>query len=167
MNDYIETDAELSADERYRYRLRRAWRKQPGFLLWVMLNPSTANALKDDATIRKCVGFAKRWGYGAIEVVNLYALRATRPDELVLSDDPIGPENDEWIRQFAAKATGICAGWGSQKLPLFKQRVRDVLAMIPCEVACIGKTRDGFPRHPSRPSYATPLEIYADQRRQQ
>jgi len=73
MTDSITRDAGLSADQRYRYWLSRRWGHQDhGYLLWIMLNPSTADALKDDATIRKCMGFAKRMGYECIVVVNLY-----------------------------------------------------------------------------------------------
>lgn len=161
-DDGIWRDAELSDDKLYRYVLTRTWREQPGFLLWIMLNPSTADALKDDATIRKCMGFARRWGYGSIRVVNLYAFRATYPADLERTPDPVGPDNDEWIRSTAGKATGIIAGWGgSGPWPGVKRRAIEVAGLLPhVEVACIGRTREGFPRHPSRPGYSTPLELY-------
>lgn len=161
---YVDMDAELSVCGAYRYSLTRKWREQPGYLLWIMLNPSTANALKDDATIRKCVGFAKRWGYGSIAVVNLYALRATNPVVVEGATDPVGPDNDETIKRLASEATGICAGWGGSGPRSLRSRVVEVLAMIPGEVTCIGKTRDGHPLHPSRPAYANPLQIYAHAR---
>lgn len=161
MSDDIERDAELSVCGRYRYSLRRTWRQQHGYLLWIMLNPSTADALKDDATIRKCMGFARRWGYGSIAVANLYAYRATHPVELETAADPVGPDNDEWIRRLARDATGICAGWGGSGPARLKERVMRVVELLPpVEVACIGRTRGGHPRHPSRPGYATPLEVY-------
>lgn len=161
MSDGIKRDALLSPGLRYRYWLSRTWREQPGFLLWIMLNPSSADALDDDATIRKCMGFARRWGYGSITVVNLYALRSTDPKALEAHADPVGPDNDEWICRLAARATGIMAGWGASGPRGLKERAVRVNAMLPnVEVCCIGRTRDGYPRHPSRPGYATPVEMY-------
>jgi hypothetical protein len=161
VSERLVRDALLSDDQRYRYWLSRTWREQPGFLLWIMLNPSTADALTDDATIRKCMGFARRWGYGSITVVNLYALRSTNPAALEADPDPVGPDNDEWICRLAAQATGIMAGWGASGPRGLKARAVAVNAMLPnVEVCCIGQTRDGYPRHPSRPGYATPVELY-------
>lgn len=163
-DDGITRAAMLSDDKRYRYWLRRTWREQPGYLLWIMLNPSTADAIGDDHTIRKCMGFARRWGYGSMMVVNLYAYRVTDPTLLESWDTPdpmVGPENDEWIKELAAKATGIVAGWGDSGPNGLRERAAYVADLLPAvEVACLGRTRQGMPRHPSRPGYATPLEIY-------
>lgn len=165
MSEYLESDAELSACGAYRYSLTRKWREGPGYLLWIMLNPSTADHLKDDATIRKCVGFAKRWGYGAIVVANLYALRATNPIALEGAADPVGPDNNETLRELIAGATGICAGWGASGPRSLRARAVEVIAMVPGEIFCIGKTKDGYPKHPSRPGYATPIDIYVERPR--
>ena len=88
----------------------------------------------------------------AYEIVTGLGLRA---------DDPVGPDNDETIKRLASEATGICAGWGGSGPRSLRLRVAEVLAMIPGEVACIGKTRAGHPLHPSRPGYANELQIYA------
>lgn len=161
MNDDITRDAGLSGDQRYRYWLIRRWNQTPAYLLWIMLNPSTADALDDDATIRKCMGFAKRMGYGCIVVVNLYALRSTDPKVLETEDDPVGPDNDDWIRRFSKHASGIMAAWGASGPKGLRERVAEVTELLPdAEVRCLGETRDGFPRHPSRPGYATPITLH-------
>lgn len=83
--------AVLSPCGRYRYELTRRW--APGPLVgWVMLNPSRADAHTDDPTVRRCVGFAHRWGYGGLIIRNLYALRATDPAALADHLDPVGPD---------------------------------------------------------------------------
>jgi hypothetical protein len=164
-SDGIERGAEMSVNQRYRYALTRRWREQPGGLLWIMLNPSTADAMKDDATIRKCMGFARRWGYGQITVVNLFAFRSTDPDALMVANDPVGPDNDHWIAKCAAEATGVAVGWGGSGPPdMTCKRALAVQAILGesgvREAVCIGFTATGMPRHPSRPPYASELAVY-------
>lgn len=84
----------LSACGTYRYHLWRLWDKALPVMVFVMQNPSTADASHDDPTIRKCIGFAKRHGYGGISVRNIFALRATDERILLTHHDPFGPEND-------------------------------------------------------------------------
>src|SRR5688500_18287560 len=106
--------ATLSACGRYRYHLERRWATH--VLPIVMLNPSTADAEIDDPTIRRCMGFAKRDGYGGIAVCNLYALRSPSPDDLWRADDPYGPDNGEALRRLALYASvntlPILCAWG-------------------------------------------------------
>lgn len=136
----------------YRYRLWRAWGRGPG-LLWIMLNPSTADARKDDPTIRRCAGFTKTMGFSHFEVMNLFALRATDPSELVGHPDPVGPDNDEGLR-IACRYRGglIIVAWGSaSKLPreLLQEREEMIKGLtIPSGLKCLGFTRDGHPKHP-------------------
>ena len=118
---------------------------------FVMLNPSTADAEEDDPTIRRCIGFAGNMGYGGIEVVNLFAYRATNPKALADARDPVGPENDEAILE-AMKGTGIvvCA-WGALHFDGLADRVGEVLALLKranLVTACLALTQDGEPRHP-------------------
>jgi hypothetical protein len=158
----MERSALISPDGLYRYWLRRKWRDGPGYLLWIMLNPSTADALEDDTTIRKCVGFATKWGYSDLYVVNMFAFRTTYPTELKQAADPVGPDNDKWILQLAVGATGIVAGWGDSGPPkLVRERLpRIAYAVREAEVFCIGHTKSGAPRHPSRLGYSTPIELH-------
>lgn len=92
----VATTAGISECGTYRYWLCREWSPGLDSLVWLMLNPSTADATQDDPTIRRCMGFARRWGYGGITVVNLYAYRATNPRDLLTAADPVGPENDRY-----------------------------------------------------------------------
>jgi hypothetical protein len=141
--------AALSPCGRYRYALSRSWDDDLPVALFVMLNPSTADADVDDPTIRRCVSFARSWGCGAITVANLYAYRATDPAELAVADDPVGPDNDYWIATLAADAELIVAAWGAtaHPSPTRANSVRDLLRRA-CAVHCLGRTQHGHPRHP-------------------
>ena len=164
MRDNTVKEAVLSECLRYRYDLYRRWRTGEGYILWVMLNPSTADGKKDDATIRKCRGFTTQLGYGAMHVVNLFAFRSTMPGELLSQPDPVGEHNDYHIslnshRRPTCKL--IIAAWGSldfipKKSPL-RARVVRVMELIGPNVQCLGVSKNGDPRHPSRIGYDTPL----------
>src|SRR5580698_72996 len=107
--------ADISSCSQYRYRLWRDFRGSPNeyTCLFIMLNPSTADGSQDDPTIRKCVGFCKRWGYGMLIVCNLFAFRSTKPAGLLGVADPVGPDNDGYIRAEARVADRIVLAWGS------------------------------------------------------
>lgn len=139
----------------YRYALARRWARDHPVLPVIMLNPSTADAFVLDPTIRRCVGFAREWGYGGVLVLNLYALRSTDPRALRRHRDPEGPANNDRIRRWlAAAAEGwgddgdALVAWGAWAAP---GRARDVLGMIRSaglRPVCLGRTRTGQPRHP-------------------
>lgn len=136
--------AVISEDGRYRYSLWRAWDRSLEPLTFVMLNPSTADANVDDPTIRRCIGFAKRDGFGGVRVVNLYAFRATQPKDMFRAIDPVGPLNNDYFN-FGTAAT-VIAAWGAHARP---NRVRDVMRLLrERTVYCLGTTKDGSPRHP-------------------
>lgn len=152
--------AEMSTCGRYRYLLSRAWSNAPP-VLFVMLNPSTADASIDDPTIRPCRGFARREGAGGLVVVNLYAYRATNPGDLAIAADPIGPDNDAAIDKAASVVRServragwdawVIAAWGSSFPSRVGQlRAADVLARLRGlgPVMCLGVTSSGAPRHP-------------------
>lgn len=139
--------AVISDCGKYRYTLTRKWNDKPT-CVFVMLNPSTASADTDDNTIRRCVSYAKAWGYGSLTVVNLYAYRATDPKQLWIVDDPIGPANDAHIRSVIKMVKRVVVAWGANA---DKERARVVLDMIrelDHEALCLGKTKDGHPKHP-------------------
>lgn len=138
------SEAILSPCRSYRYALWRRWGDGPS-VLFVMLNPSTADATEDDATIRKCVGYAKRWGYGSLSVANLFAFRATDPRVMMAAIDPVGPDNDETISGLAKEASMIVAAWG--KDGSYGGRDKVVLAMLP-NTHCLHRNKDGTPGHP-------------------
>jgi hypothetical protein len=133
----------------YRYLLTRRWGRGAG-ALFVMLNPSTADDARDDPTIRRCVGFARRWRMPAIEVVNLYALRATRPRDLFAHAARVGPDNDAAIADAASRAALIVAAWGVHGAR-YAGRVARVVELLDGDgraLVCLGVNRGGEPRHP-------------------
>lgn len=147
----VQRDAYLSGCGKYRYELTRVWEpmRPGGNVLWVMLNPSTADASIDDPTIRRCVGFSRAWGYGSLTVVNLFALRATNPGELYHHGEPVGPENDEVIGLCAEAAELVIVAWGNHGF----HRGRDtavlrLLDYVGRPVQCLGLTKFDRPRHP-------------------
>lgn len=155
----IYRDAKISRDKLYRYTLTRIWDSTLPVIYWIMLNPSTADATVDDATIRRCIGFAKLQGAGGIVVVNMFAFRATMPAELWMAADPVGVENDKHIMAIPEDAM-LIAAWGMQSHPLFRQRRREVMELLGDRpLWCLGVTANGEPRHPVRLGYATQLDI--------
>jgi len=130
-----------------------------------MLNPSTADAEIDDPTIRRCMGFTRREGFDAMVVVNLCAFRATDPRELLDADDPGGPENGEWIHKACFQGTTIVCAWGAIPKPIRKFADLAVKLMRDDgygeKLKCLGKTKDGQPRHPLYVRADAPLVEFA------
>ena len=140
----------------YRYSLRRAWEPRAGRALFVMLNPSTADERREDPTIRRCIGFAKRAGLGSLEVVNLFAYRTPYPRVLTQAGDPVGPQNDRTLRAAVRRADRIVVAWGNgapdrasrEQLAVRVAAFRTLVGGA--AVDCLGLTRQGQPRHPLR-----------------
>lgn len=133
----------------FRYRLGRRWDWCAETLVYIMLNPSTADAEQDDPTIRRCIGFAKAHGFGGIEVLNLYAYRATKPSDLKKAGYLVGPDNDRHIALVAGLAKTICVAWGANAEGLVRPHV--VLIMLRAlgiEPMCLSITKSGHPSHP-------------------
>jgi hypothetical protein len=140
-------DADFSPCRKYRYLLRypRAASKR---VLWVALNPSTADECQLDPTLRRCFGFAKRWGFDGIEVANLFAFRATDPKVMLAEASPVGPENNKHILQAAARSALVVAAWGVHGSHMGRdEEVLHALRLV-VDVVCLGKTKEKFPRHP-------------------
>lgn len=141
----------------HRYMLRREWIGNGGIVNFLMLNPSTADDTFDDHTIRKCCGFAKRWGYRGIAVTNLFAFRATDPKTLHAlmrageEKFSIGPENDTAIASAANKADIVVVAWGVNAAH-YQNRIANVMKML-LRPSCIGVTKDGHPLHPCMAGY--------------
>lgn len=131
----------------YRYWLERRWAEGPA-VLFIMLNPSTADAEKDDPTIRRCMGFARSWGKPAIQVYNLYAFRATEPMKVFEAADPVGPDNDRGLFRVAKYAGLIIAAWGTLARNGRDRDVMGMLGYLGCKVFCLEKTKEGHPKHP-------------------
>jgi len=160
-NHYLENDAVISECGQYRYLLRRTWDHAKPRALLIMLNPSTADARKDDATIRSCVRLLSGLGYGSMEVVNLFAFRATKPDELAKQADPIGPKNLDVIEAAIGRCDVAICAWGAY--PPARQHAAEPLNAIRSRrpaVYCFGKTQAGAPKHPLYIKSGTSLEVY-------
>jgi hypothetical protein len=157
--------AVISDCGRYRYWLERridgVQGKAPGNCVFIMLNPSTADAELDDPTIRRCKGFAQRFGCNRLVVVNVFAFRATKPADLYKAKDPVGPENDDYIlKALALPGIKFCA-WGAnnvfsrdETIARFAARRKDVALL------CLGKTKNGSPRHPLYIAADAPFEVW-------
>lgn len=156
--------AEFSEDRVYRYRLWRHWCTDPAWkrvVCFCMLNPSLANEVDLDPTLRRCKGFAMEWNYTGMVVVNLFALVTPYPDEMHRHADPVGLDNDEVILQAAKDAETFVAGWGNDKLA--RKRAAKVLGMLreaSIIPQCLGTNKDSSPKHPLYLSKSTQLVPY-------
>ncbi|MEG3153019.1 DUF1643 domain-containing protein [Sphingomonas sp. ZT3P38] len=179
MSDYLKKGATISACGRYRYHLWREWRGfgrddtwtwwtdsrgkkivdgagapigDPKSVLFVMLNPSTADGTADDPTIRRCVSFAKSWGYDRMEVVNLFAWRATEPRDLLAmtgDGDPIGPENKSAIQRTVSDAGLVVCAWGAHGGHIDQdETVMGWIEDADGAPHALRLTKDGYPSHP-------------------
>ena len=145
--------ATFSECRQYRYALFRSWANadvQPGHTaVFIGLNPSTADETQDDPTIRRCIGFAKRWGYDTLIMLNLFAWRSTDPAGLRATADPVGKLTDTWIKALTKDAGVIVAAWGTHGSLHGRDRaVLDLLARNGRVVQSLGLTKGGHPRHP-------------------
>ena len=150
----MNTTALLSEDEQYRYQLLRVWDETLPRVLFVMLNPSTADATKDDPTIRRVISFAKSWGYGGVYVGNLFAFRSTDPKGLKYVTDPIGENNIQHIQTMVGLVDKIIYAWGNnQKEPKWLSE------LVPTPY-CIDISKKGVPKHPLYLKKYTQLKLY-------
>jgi hypothetical protein len=140
----VHRDARFSRCRLYRYALWRRWSDGPQ-VLFVMLNPSTADETHDDPTVRRCIGFAQAWGFGAIAVGNLFALCTSSPSALQAAKLPIGNMTDRWLARLQAESSVVVAAWGNHGT--FCGRSTVVRAWLR-EPHVLGVTRRGEPRHP-------------------
>lgn len=154
--------ADIDSTGCYRYDLRRSWGAAPFRVInFIMLNPSTADASEDDPTIRRCIGYAKSWGYGGLVVTNLFAWRSTDPLVLYSVFDPVGSLNDGYIARWAGSSDLVVAAWGA--LGVIKQRCKEVLGELrelKVPVHALKLTASGQPGHPLYlPAHLVPLPM--------
>jgi len=131
----------------YRYLLTREFGGE-STCLFVMLNPSTANAEQDDPTIRRCISFAQREDFGRLEVVNIYGFRSASPAVLFAADDPIGDKNDSEILAALDRATSVIVAWGNHAEPERATVVQRLIEHSGKPMKCFGLTKLGQPKHP-------------------
>ena len=141
--------ATFDTSRTYRYGLTRAWDRNGPRVNVLMLNPSTADAFGLDPTLRRCVGFARAWGFGSLEVTNLFAFRSTDPRAMLAHADPVGHDNDEAIGGAARRSDRVVVAWGTRGCHLGRaDEVARLLAGLGVEVVALGVTRSGQPVHP-------------------
>lgn len=141
----MEKSAILSADRKYRYVLTRIWDETKPTVVFIGLNPSTADEEADDKTIRKCIGYAKRWGYGKLIMANLFAFRSTDPSLLKRVEDPVGPDNDSYIQKCVSESNLVIACWGNHGKLLNLAKV--LMDSLP-NLVCLKRNKNGTPHHP-------------------
>lgn len=155
----MKKSAIISDCGKYRYTLSRIWDDSKKKVMFIMLNPSIADAEKDDATIRRCIGFAKFWGYGGIEVCNLIPYRSTNPKELLEAENPLGnqSENFKYLSELSKECEKIIFAWGNRNIVkhFFKNSPFDVPNIDDSEllnffekIHYIELSKDGIPKHP-------------------
>lgn len=167
----LEQNAVISACGKYRYVLTRQVGPSNRTATFIMLNPSTADASQDDPTIRRCIGFARQWGCGRLLVLNLFAVRATDPEDMRRANDPVGPKNKDWVgrklRDLGKYGSSfelgpVVCGWGvhgeymEQDLTMLGW-----LESLGLEPLALGVTKGGHPRHPLYLPYNTVLRPFA------
>ncbi len=141
----VNKNATFSDCRKYRYALSRTWNGKKKTILFIGLNPSTANEKIDDPTIRRCINYAQNWGYGSLLMVNLFAYRATMPSELKNVKNPIGNDNDLHIIELSKKADIVVAAWGNEGTLL--NRDKEVKKTLP-NLMCLKINKSGQPSHP-------------------
>lgn len=143
------TGANFSLCRKYRYNLYRIWDPHRKIIAFCMLNPSKADEIDNDPTIERCVRRAKLMNCGGIMVVNAFAYRSTNPDELYDVTDPVGPENDEYIRRAAETSGVVICGWGKHgylhSRSTYVEKIIEHASAIPLALKI---NKDGSPGHP-------------------
>tara|TARA_B110000438_G_scaffold287799_1_gene320520 strand:- start:48 stop:527 length:480 start_codon:yes stop_codon:yes gene_type:complete len=153
----IYSNAKFSKDRIYRYALWRIWDDSLAKLLFIGLNPSTADEINDDPTMRRCIRFAKDLGYGGFIMANIFAYRSTDPKKLNTIADPVGKRNNYWIKKLDEEAHLTIAAWGTHGKYL--NRGNQVIELVN-DLYCLRKTKEGFPSHPLYlPSSLKPIKF--------
>jgi hypothetical protein len=150
--DMLNLPAVFSPDRKHRYTLKRRWWSDPPgqTVAFIGLNPSTADETQDDPTVRRCINFAKTWGYNAMFMLNIFALRSTDPLALYRAKDPVGPWNDDYILKAVEDSSLVIACWGNHGALLNRGwTVIRLLEDAGVKLMRLGAmTQVGQPRHP-------------------
>lgn len=139
-------EAVFSDDREYRYTLWQWWDREKPYVMFVGLNPSTADEITNDPTVRRCLDFAKRWDYGGFCMTNLFAYRATAPQDMKAQQDPIGPLNDKYLAEVSDYAGLVVVAWGCHGK--YKDRDQEALTVLRGQLHCLGVNQDRTPKHP-------------------
>ena len=141
----VNSGAELDSDRKYRYALWRIWDEEKPWVLFIGLNPSTADEAVNDSTLNKCIHFAASWGYGGVYMANLFAYRATDPAIMKRAEEPVGNENDAWLDRLCKEAGLVVAAWGNDGGHLGRS---DIIRARYGDLKCLHMNASGEPAHP-------------------
>ena len=141
----MKKSANFSRCRTYRYALWRSWDEHKPYAMMIGLNPSTADEVEDDPTLIRCINFAKSWGYGGVCMTNLFAYRATDPNDMKAVADPVGASNNRWLTRLAKEAGIVVAAWGNDGSYL--NRASQIRNKIP-NLYCLKMNKSGEPAHP-------------------
>ncbi len=141
----MKNTAKLSACRTYRYALWRTWDDSKPYVMFVGLNPSTADENTDDPTLTRCINYAKSWGFGGVCMANLFAFRATDPAVMKSAKDPVGGENNNWLKKLANNAGLVVAAWGNDGS--YMSRSNHIRELLP-DMHCLKLNKSGEPAHP-------------------
>lgn len=139
--------AEFSRCRKYRYTLWRRWdfESELNQCMFIGLNPSTADETNNDPTVRRCIRFAKDWGFTGLLMMNAYGFRATDPKVMKAEPKPVGPGNDKAFARWGPKVGLIIAAWGTH---CTEDREQNICNVLNRQVNCLGRTKAGRPKHP-------------------
>lgn len=155
------SEAVFSDCERYRYLLTRVWEPDGKKALFIMLNPSTADEIKNDPTVERCERRARALGFGAFRVCNIFAFRATDPKVMRVEPDPIGPDNDRAIIESCDWADQVVCAWGTHGAHLNRgAQVIELVRIKGISPYHLGLSKEGHPKHPLYIAYAQQPEIW-------
>ena len=129
----------------YRYVLWRTWDLKKPKIMFLGLNPSTADEINNDPTVTRCINYSKSWGYGGLYMMNIFSFRTTYPSKLKQSNNPIGKDNDKWILKIAKDVDKCVGAWGNDGK--FLNRSKTIFELIPV-LYCLKINKSGEPSHP-------------------
>jgi hypothetical protein len=161
----MQATAVFSADRRHRYLLTRIWNEHSPPLVWLLLNPATADAFTLDPTVTRCLRRTRTAGYGGLVVLNLFAFRAGDPADMRRAKDPVGPLNDRWIEVYARVWGRLVCGWGDGHYLGRAAKVLNRLAELEVALVCLDRNADGQPRHPLYIPYSQDFQAYEPEAR--
>ncbi|MCK5610803.1 DUF1643 domain-containing protein [Candidatus Pacearchaeota archaeon] len=144
----MKSGASFSHNRDYRYELWRQWDTNKGMVAFIGVNPSVADEDNDDPTIRRCINFAKDWGFGGIKMINLFAFRATDPGNMKKCNEPVGMHNNTTLVSIARSVNMVVCAWGANGSHLDRDKEVIKLLQHKVELFHLGFTKHGLPRHP-------------------
>ena len=144
---YIDYGVHLADGGKYRYKLRRKWDDNKPMVMFIMLNPSVANHLQDDPTVRRCVNFAKSWGYGGLFIGNLFPFVATNPKDLEIAQNPHGLNNRDYIKEMMEQSDIVIIAWGNSKIADQSEKIFEGID-LKGKLHYLELSKTGSPKHP-------------------